>query len=29
MVEYGDVAIRDFLVGGRSGEGLGARFADF
>ncbi len=29
MVEYGDVSTRDFLAGGRSGEGLGARFADF
>lgn len=29
MVEYSDVAIRNFLVGGRSGGGLGARFTDF
>ena len=29
MVEYSNVAIRDFLVGGRSGRGLGAKFADF
>lgn len=29
MVVYGDVAIRDFVVGGRGGGGLGARFSDF
>lgn len=29
VVEYSDVAIRDFVVGDRGGGGLGARFADF
>ena len=29
VIEYSDVAIRDFLVGDRGGGGLGARFTDF
>jgi hypothetical protein len=29
VIEYNDVAIRDFVVGDRGGGGLGARFTDF
>jgi hypothetical protein len=29
VVEYSDVAIRNFVVGDRGGGGLGARFTDF
>ncbi len=29
VVECGDVAFRDFVVGDRGGGGLGARFTDF
>jgi len=29
VVECGDVAIRDFVVGDRGGGGLGARFTNF